>query len=295
MNSESRPSSGTLWQNWKQKLIQFLGVELHTREQLLELIKSAKQRGILDLEALTMIEGVLQVSELQARDIMIPRANVIAVRRNDSLEKILEIMRTSAHSRFPVIGDDRGEIVGLLLAKDLVAFIGKEEDHRRFNIRDMLRSAIFVPESKRLNILLKDFKSSRNHMAIVVDEYGNTAGLVTIEDVLEQIVGDIEDEHDFYESTPIFKRSKIDYTVKSYISIHEFNQYFGSTFPEDEFDTIGGLIINAIGHLPKLGESIDLDRFRFKIIRADSRRVYLLNLRLLSPVDMNIENNEKNY
>jgi len=291
MNSEPRPRSGTRWQKWKKKLIQLLGGEPSSREQILELLKTAKQTGILDLDALTMIEGVLQVSELQARDIMIHRANVIAIHRNDSLEKILEIMRTSAHSRFPVISDDRSEVIGLLLAKDLVTFIGRDENHRRFNIRDILRSAMFVPESKRLNVLLKDFKSSHNHMAIVVDEYGNSAGLVTIEDVLEQIVGDIEDEHDFYESAPIFKRSQIDYTLKAHISINEFNQYFKSTFPEDEFDTIGGLVVNTIGHLPKSGETIDLDRFRFKILRADSRRVYLLNLRLLPAINTNVDDN----
>lgn len=292
MNSESRPRSGTRWQNWTKKLIQLLGGEPNTREQILELLRTAKQNGILDLDALTMIEGVLQVSELQSRDIMIPRANVIAVHRNDSLEKILQVMRTSAHSRFPVIGEDRGEVIGLLLAKDLVTFIGRDDDHRRFNIRDILRSAVFVPESKRLNVLLKDFKSSHNHMAIVVDEYGNAAGLVTIEDVLEQIVGDIEDEHDFYESAPIFKRSQFDYTLKSHISINEFNQFFGSKFSDNEFDTIGGLVVNAIGHLPKAGETIDLNNFRFKVLRADSRRVHLLNLKLLPPVNTNVDNNE---
>lgn len=235
--NKDRLRSGTLWQRLQRKLIRWLGGEPRTREQVIELLRIAKQSGVLELDSLTMIEGVLQVSQLQARDIMIPRANVVAVGRNDSLKHILEIMRTSAHSRFPVIGEDRGEVIGLLLAKDLVTFLGRDEDHRRFNIRDLLRSAVFVPESKRLNVLLKDFKSSHNHMAIVVDEYGNAAGLVTIEDVLEQIVGEIEDEHDINEGAPIFKRSPTDYTLKAHIPIDEFNQYFNSTFPEDEFDT----------------------------------------------------------
>lgn len=284
--NKDRLRSGTLWQRLQRKLIRWLGGEPRTREQVIELLRIAKQSGVLELDSLTMIEGVLQVSQLQARDIMIPRANVVAVGRNDSLKHILEIMRTSAHSRFPVIGEDRGEVIGLLLAKDLVTFLGRDEDHRRFNIRDLLRSAVFVPESKRLNVLLKDFKSSHNHMAIVVDEYGNAAGLVTIEDVLEQIVGEIEDEHDINEGAPIFKRSPTDYTLKAHIPIDEFNQYFNSTFPEDEFDTIGGLVINAIGHLPAPGESIDLERFRFKVLRADSRRVHLLNLCLLAPANV---------
>jgi magnesium and cobalt transporter len=279
------------WQYWKRVLIKILGGEPNTKEQIVEVLRATKQRGIMELDALTMIEGVLQVSELQARDIMIPRANIIAIHRNDSLEKILEIMRTSAHSRFPVIGDDRSEVIGLLIAKDLVAFIGRDHEYRRFNIRDILRSALFVPESKRLNVLLKDFRSSHNHMAIVVDEYGNAAGLVTIEDVLEQIVGDIEDEHDFYETTPIFKRSQYDYTLKSHVPIQEFNQLFHSNLPENEFDTIGGLVVNAIGHLPKAGECIDIESFRFKILRADSRKVHLLNLRLLPTINKN--NNEQ--
>jgi magnesium and cobalt transporter len=179
------------------------------------------------------------------------------------------------------VGDDSGEVIGVLLAKDLLAFCTREVDRRRFNIRDLLRAAVFVPESKRLNVLLKEFQSSHNHMAIVVDEYGSAAGLVTIEDVLEQIVGEIEDEHDFDETAPIFKRSEVEYSLKAHTPIDEFNQYFNSDFPDNEFDTIGGLVVNAMGHLPKRGESVDVGRFRFKVMRADSRRVHLLGLRLL--------------
>jgi magnesium and cobalt transporter len=289
MKDADRTWSGTLRRVWAKKLVRLVGGEPQNREQLLELLGEAKQHAILDLEALSMIEGVLQVSELQVRDIMIPRAQMVVVRRNDPLERIMRVVRESAHSRFPVIGDDRGEVIGLLLAKDLLAFCAREEDRRRFNIRDVLRAAVFVPESKRLNVLLKEFRASRNHMAIVVDEYGSAAGLLTIEDVLEQIVGEIEDEHDFDEATPIFKRSATEYTLKAHTPIDEFNEHFDSHFPEDEFDTIGGLVVNAMGHLPKRGESVDIGRFRFKVMRADSRRVHLLGLRLLPPTDQTAE------
>ena len=202
-----------------------------------------------------MIEGVLQVSDLRVRDIMIPRAEMVYVRRDDPLEQMLEIAVKSAHSRFPVIGDDKGEVVGVLLAKDLLSFCGSD-GRRPFNIRDLLRPTVFVPESKRLNVLLKEFRSSRNHMAIVVDEYGSAAGLVTIEDVLEQIVGEIEDEHDYDEGADIFRRSATDYSAKAAPRIEDFNAYFGSDLSDEEFDTIGGLVVNALGHLPKRGESV---------------------------------------
>jgi len=226
------------------------------------------------------MEGVLQVSDLRVRDIMIPRAEMVHVRRDDPLEQILQTAVESAHSRFPVIGDDKGEVVGILLAKDLLAFC-IETGRRAFNIRELLRAAVFVPESKRLNVLLKEFRASRNHMAIVVDEYGNAAGLVTIEDVLEQIVGEIEDEHDFDEGVPIFKRGKRDYTAKARVSVEEFNEYFGSHLPEEEFETVGGLVVNAFGHLPTRGERVDIEGFRFIVMRADSRRIHLLSVQPL--------------
>jgi magnesium and cobalt transporter len=203
---------------------------------------------------------------------------VVHVRRDDPIEEILQIAVESAHSRFPVIGDDKGEVVGILLAKDMLPFCVRKKDRRAFNIRDLLRSAVFVPESKRLNVLLKEFRASRNHMAIVVDEYGNAAGVVTIEDVLEQIVGEIEDEHDYDEGAPIFKRSVREYTAKARTTIEEFNEYFGSAFSDEEFDTIGGLVVNAFGRLPKRGERIEIARIRFTVMRADSRRVHLLSV-----------------
>lgn len=289
MNDEIPLRSKHYWSKLQKTIIRLLGTEPSHKGHILDMLRDAKHRAILDSDSLSMIEGVLQVSELQARDIMIPRAQMVVVQRDYTLEQILEVVRVSAHSRFPVIGEDRGEVVGLLLAKDLVVFLGREEEHRRFNIRDLLRAAVFVPESKRLNLLLKGFQASHNHMAIVVDEYGNAAGLVTIEDVLEQIVGEIEDEHDFDEALPIFKRSKTEYTIKAHLSVEAFNQHFNSTLDNSEFDTIGGLVVNAIGHLPKRGEMVELEQFRFRILRADSRRVHLLNLRLLPAKNTDME------
>jgi magnesium and cobalt transporter len=265
-----------------ERLIQLFGGEPQDKGQLLELLRDAKTRALLDTDALSMIEGVLQVSDLRVRDIMIPRAEMVYVRRDDSLDGILKVAVESAHSRFPVIGDDRGEVVGILLAKDLLSF-SMDGQRRPFNIRDLLRSAVFVPESKRLNVLLKEFRSSRNHMAIVVDEYGNAAGLVTIEDVLEQIVGEIEDEHDFDEGVPIFKRSAREYTAKARVTVEDFNEYFGSDFSDDEFDTIGGLVANAFGRLPVRGERVELGGFRFTVMRSDSRRIHLLSVHPLTP------------
>jgi len=279
--SEDRSIGDLPQRAWIKKAIRLMGGEPQNRAQLLELLREAKQRTVMDADALSMIEGVLQVSDLRVRDIMIPRAQMVVVSRSDSLEAVMKVAVESAHSRFPVIGDDRGEVVGLLLAKDLLTFcVRGEEEKRRFNIRELLRAAVFVPESKRLDVLLKEFRASRNHMAMVVDEYGNAAGLVTIEDVLEQIVGEIEDEHDFDEAAPIFKRSDKDYTLKAHTPIDEFNDYFGSDFSDHEFDTIGGLVTNAIGHLPQRGETVDIDGHLFKVMRADSRRIHLLGLRL---------------
>jgi magnesium and cobalt transporter len=258
-----------------------LGGEPQDKEQLLDVLKDAKERELLDTDALSMIEGVLQVADLRVRDIMIPRAEMVYLRRDEPLDKILEIAVKSAHSRFPVTGDDKGEVVGILLAKDLLSFCRDRKD-RAFNIRDLLRSAVFVPESKRLNVLLKEFRASRNHMAIVIDEYGSAAGLVTIEDVLEQIVGEIDDEHDYDEGPGIFRRGKTEFSAKARTTIEDFNEYFGSDFSDEEFDTIGGLVVNALGHLPKRGESVDLGAFRFTVMRADSRRIHLLSVQALS-------------
>ena len=275
------PSSGSHPQSWIKRLRQVFGSEPENKEQLVRTLQDAKKRALLDSEALTMMEGVMQVAELRVRDIMIPRAQMAVVERDDPLEKVLAVAVDSAHSRFPVIGDDRSEVVGIMLAKDLLSYCG-ESGNQRFNMRDVLRAAVFVPESKRLNVLLKEFRTSRNHMAIVVDEYGAAAGLVTIEDVLEQIVGEIEDEHDFNEGISILKRSEHEFTAKAHTTVEDFNEFFDASFEDDDFDTIGGLVINALGHLPKRGEKVDIGRFQFKVLRADSRKIHLLSIQLLA-------------
>lgn len=268
---------------WLRRSAQRIGFktscEPEDREELHQLLKSARERALIDIEALSMIEGVMSVAELRARDIMIPRAQMVCIERDDTLDRILPVVVESAHSRFPVIGDDRGTVVGILLAKDLLSYVS-QSSAQRFNMRDVLRSAVFVPESKRLNVLLKEFQSSRNHMAVVVDEYGAASGLVTIEDVLEQIVGEIEDEHDFDEGAFILKRSNTEYTAKALTTIEEFNDYFAVDFDDVEVDTIGGLVTQAIGHLPKRGESIRIGKFVFDVMRADSRKIRLLSIKV---------------
>jgi len=265
---------------WLDKLGQALLKEPKDREQLTELLRNAQQRNLLDPDALSMIEGVLGVSEMQVRDIMIPRTQMVVVNFDVAPEEFLPVIVESAHSRFPVIGDNRDEVVGILLAKDLLTYFAARE-RENFNIRDILRPAVFIPESKRLNVLLREFRASRNHMAMVVDEYGGISGLITIEDVLEQIVGDIEDEHDIEEDTFIIKHSDTRYTAKALTPIEEFNEAFAAGFNDDEFDTIGGLLTQAFGRVPKRGEIKTIDRFKFKVLRADSRRILLLQVTLL--------------
>ncbi|HAJ91876.1 MAG TPA: magnesium/cobalt efflux protein [Gammaproteobacteria bacterium] len=258
-------------------------------EQLLTLLRTVQQNNLFDADALAMIEGVLEVDDMQVRDIMIPRTQMVMLERDASQEVLLRTIVKSGHSRFPVIGDGRDEVVGILLAKDLLLYAFERTDGR-LNVRDILRPAVFVPESKRLNVLLKEFRSSRNHMAIVVDEYGSVAGMVTIEDVLEQIVGEIEDEHDVEEEDTIRKHSEMHYTIKALTSVEDFNEYFGMALQDDEFDTIGGLVVHEIGHLPKRGERVVIGSLLFKVLRADSRRVHMLQLTLLpGPVESRSE------
>src|SRR5476651_990456 len=244
------------------------------REQLVSLLRAAYKKNLLDADALSIIEGAMTVSEIQVRDIMIPRAQMDVIDINEPIEQFISVVISTAHSRFPVIGENRDDVIGILLAKDLLRHYAGEEE---FNVREMLRPAIFVPESKRLNVLLREFRASRNHMAIVVDEYGGVAGLVTIEDVLEQIVGDIEDEYDFDETEDnILPESSGQYRVKAQTEITDFNEEFGTTFGDEEYDTVGGLVISRFGRVPKRGESIVIDGFRFQVMRADSRRVHTL-------------------
>jgi len=279
MNAEDRSSRGSLAGRFLERLLPNASGEPDTKEKLIELLRQARRKALFDGEALSMMEGVLQVSDLQVRDIMIPRAQMVVVARDDSFDEILPVVVDSAHSRFPVIGEDRAEVVGTLLAKDLLPYCGQSQ--KRFRMRDVIRSAVFVPESKRLDVLLREFRASRNHIAIVVDEYGAAAGLVTIEDVLEQIVGEIEDEHDFDEGAFIMRREDNLYTAKAHTSIEDFNTYFNVELPDDEYDTVGGLVLKALGHMPKRGESVAVDGFHFEVIGADSRKIRLLNVQKL--------------
>jgi magnesium and cobalt transporter len=234
----------------------------------------------MDADSLSMIEGVLQVSEMQVRDIMIPRSQMDVIDISHSPEKFIPFIIATAHSRFPVIEDDKNDVIGILLAKDLLKYYAGDD----FEIRDMLRPAIFIPESKRLNVLLKEFRSSRNHIAIVVDEYGGVSGMVTIEDVLEQIVGEIEDEFDFDETEDnIIQDKNGRYRVKASTEIEDFNEFFKVTFSNEEFSTIGGLIIHAFGHLPKRDEKITFQGFKITVLRADSRKLYSILLEIDTP------------
>jgi magnesium and cobalt transporter len=250
--------------------------EPEDREQLIELLRSACDRNLLDADALAMIEGVLQVSEMQARDIMVPRSQMDVIDINESPDQFVPMVIHTAHSRFPVIGQNKDDVLGILLAKDLLRYYAGEEE---FNVREMLRPAVFIPESKPLNVLLKEFRKNRNHIAIVVDEYGGVAGLVTIEDVLEQIVGDIEDEYDFDEAEDNIVQDKGgQFRVKALTEIADFNAAFGTDYDDAEFDTIGGLVLKRFGRVPKRGEQVSIDNLTFKVLRADSRRVHLLQV-----------------
>ena len=270
----------------KSKLIERLSHFLlrgpEDREQLFELLKSSYEKNLMDADSLSMIEGVLQVSEMQVRDIMIPRSQMDVIDISHPPEKFIPFVIETAHSRFPVIEDDKNDVIGILLAKDLLKYYAGDD----FEIRDMLRPAVFIPESKRLNVLLKEFRGSRNHIAIVVDEYGGVSGMVTIEDVLEQIVGEIEDEFDFDETEDnIIQDKNGHYRVKASTEIEDFNEYFNVSFSNDEFSTIGGLIIQAFGHLPKRDEKIIFQGFKITILRADSRKLYSVLLEIDSPVN----------
>jgi magnesium and cobalt transporter len=259
-----------------ERISAFIMREPEDREQLIELLHSAHERNLLDADALAMIEGVLQVSELQARDIMVPRSQMDVIDISESPDKFIPFVIQTAHSRFPVTDGNKDDVLGILLAKDLLRFYAGEEE---FDVRDMLRPAVFIPESKPLNVLLKEFRKNRNHIAIVVDEYGGVAGLVTIEDVLEQIVGDIEDEYDFDEVEDNIIQDKTgQYRVKAVTEITDFNEKFGTAFSDEEFDTIGGLVLKRFGRVPKRGEQVTMEGFTFKVVRADSRRLHLLEV-----------------
>ena len=275
MNGD-RSISGSSQKTWFERISQALLGEPQDREQLLALLRDAEQRSLLDTDTLAMIERVMSVSELRVRDIMIPRSQMVVIEKDAPLEDSISIIASSGHSRFPAIDESRDEVIGILLAKDLLSVVYGVE--KEFNLRGLLRPAIFIPESKRLNILLNEFRASRNHMAVVVDEYGGVSGLITIEDVLEQIVGEITDEHDIEEGAFIKRHGKGRYTLKALTPIEEFNEQLEADFSDSEFDTIGGMVVKKFGYLPKSGEEVAIDRFTFKILHADSRRVHLLNV-----------------
>lgn len=276
MNDQTKESNMSLFE----KLSRIFLDLPQNRQELVEILQASEKRDLLDLDALSMIEGVMQVSEIQVRDIMIPRSHMVVLEEDTPYEAMLPVVINSGHSRFPVIGENRDEIVGVLLAKDLLRYVDVEA-RKEFDIKDVLRKAVFVPESKRLNMLLKEFRTSRNHMAIVVDEYSGVAGLVTIEDVLEQIVGNIDDEHDVEDVGNIRRMGVNRYSVKALTPISEFNEFFESGFNEEESDTLAGMLMKHQGHMPKRGETITIENYLFKVMSADSRRIKHVQLILL--------------
>ncbi|OGT30891.1 MAG: magnesium/cobalt efflux protein [Gammaproteobacteria bacterium RIFCSPHIGHO2_12_FULL_35_23] len=263
---------------WLERLSTVFNGEPKDREALIELLRDAVDRQLLTAELLAMIEGVMQVSEMQARDIMIPRMQMTVIKADSTLDDILPIISESGHSRFPVVGENRDKIIGILLAKDVLKYVFNDKAGN-FDINNIIRPTAFVPESKRLDSLLRDFRRTRNHLAIVVDEYGGIAGLVTIEDVLEQIVGEIEDEFDLEEDQEfIRKHNDLNYTVNALTTIEEFNEYFSADLSDEDFDTIGGLVLHKLGHMPKRGETTKIGPYHFTVLNADSRRIRLLRM-----------------
>ena len=260
-----------------ERLTNLISPEPENRAELLEILHDAHGRNLIDADALSMIEGVFQVSDLSARDIMIPRSQMDMVDISKPIEEWLPMVLETAHSRFPAVEGDRDKVLGILLAKDLLRYYAEDS----FDVRDMLRPAVFIPESKRLNVLLRDFRANRNHMAIVVDEYGGVAGLITIEDVLEQIVGDIEDEYDFDEEEDNILAIKegshgLRWRIKALTEIEQFNQALGTSFSDEDVDTIGGLVANHQGRVPHKGDIFDIENLRFEVLRADARQVHVL-------------------
>ena len=263
--------------SWIDKIANALSGEPTDTKSLLELLRNAEQDQLLDADALGIIEGALQVSSMQVRDIMIPRSQVVTVSSKLPVNELVELVTNASHSRFPVIGENADNVMGILLAKDLLPLL-LQGNSERFDIKDVVRPATFVPESKRLNVLLKEFRETRHHMAIVIDEYGSVCGAVTIEDVLEQIVGEIEDEYDVDDDSYIKKFDDENHIVKALTPVDEFNEYFETDFSDQEFTTIGGLVLQQFGHIPERGETINIGPFLITILNADSRQIKLLKI-----------------
>ncbi len=277
MSDQSHGGTG----RWLKRITKSMSGEPRDLSELIEDLGEASARGLFDADALAMLEGVLSVAETQVRDIMVPRSQIVFIERDESPERIVRHVVESGHSRFPVIGEDRDEILGILLAKDLLRL--QFADAPPFDMREYMRAAVFVPESKRLNVLLKEFRRSHNHLAIVVDEYGGVCGLVTIEDVIEQIVGEIDDEHDVDDDQTIRKEGAREFSVRALTPIEMFNRYFGTGYSDEEYDTISGLVMHEFGRLPRRGESIHVGQLEFRVVRADRRRIDML--RVITPAD----------
>lgn len=288
--SDDHPSSSTTEKHerpekqersWLDKVLHAFSAEPKSRDELLEIIKDAADNQLLDQEALSIIEGALDVSSLQAREIMVPRSHIVAIRLEDSPQEYLPQLIESGHSRFPVIGENIDDVKGILLAKDLLPLALRGTDN--FNLETILRPVTIVPESKRVNILLREFRENRNHMALVMDEYGGITGLLTIEDILEEIVGEIEDETDEEEETDFIKRvSENDYIIKALTPIENFNEFFKTELSDEDFDTIGGILMQEFGHLPKRNEVVQVDNMQFRVLYADNRQMHLLRMTILS-------------
>jgi magnesium and cobalt transporter len=278
MSDQTSGSTG----RWLKRITQSMTGEPRDLAELIENLREASERGLVDGDALVMLEGVLSVADMQVRDIMVPRSQMVFVERDETPDKLVALVVESGHSRFPVIGEDRDQILGILLAKDLLRL--QTAGDEPFEIREYMRPVVFVPESKRLNVLLKEFRSGHNHIAMVVDEYGGVCGLVTIEDVIEQIVGEIDDEHDVDDDLTIRRETPREFTVRALTPIDEFNEYFGSAFSDAEYDTIGGLLMQEFGRLPRRGEIIQVGELEFRVLRADRRRIDLL--RVITPNDI---------
>jgi magnesium and cobalt transporter len=278
--SDDRSGNDSGEKSWIERFAVLFSSEPRNRKDLQAVLAVAVENEIIDRDACSIMEGAMEVSDMQARDIMIPRTQMEVIKAECSLEEILPQIVNTAHSRYPVVGESLDDICGILLVKDLLPQI-LNKDQSEFRIRELLRPTVVVPESKRLNVLLREFRENRNHMAIVIDEYGGVAGLVTIEDVLEEIVGDIEDETDTEADHFIRKISDDNFFIKALTPIEDFNEYFGSQFSDDDFDTIGGLVIQALGHMPARNETATIDKFEFQVINADQRKIHSLRMRPL--------------
>ena len=280
--SEDQSSNGSGKKTWVEKIGAAFSSQPRDRDQLLEFLNMACEQGIVDADALAMMEGALEVSETQVRDAMIPRSQMVVVHNDSDLDEFLPRILESGHSRFPVIGEDKDEVVGILMAKDLLPHLASGGE--KFDLADAIRPAVVIPESKRLNVLLRDFRVSRNHMAIVVDEYGGVSGLITIEDVLEEIVGEIDDEYDEEEEAPILQLGENRYQVQALTPIDDLNDQFKSDLSDDDYGTVGGLLLAEFGRVPEYDDVVTLaDKFEFRVIKADSRRIITLEMNVLEP------------